>query len=52
MILAGNENIPGIILHSTNTGIVRMDDILDNAPDTLQAALERDAKKVILEPKK
>jgi hypothetical protein len=33
-------------------GIVRMDDILDNAPDALHAAIERDAKKVILEPKK
>ena len=52
MILAGNENIPGIILQITNRGIVGMDDILDNAPDALQAALERDAKKVILEPKK
>ena len=52
MILAGDENISGIILHITITGIVRMDDILDNAPDALQAALERDAKKVILEPKK
>ena len=40
VILVGNENIPGIILHITNTGIVRMDDILDNAPDALQAVLE------------
>ena len=52
MILVGTENLQGIILHITNTGIVGMDDILDNAPDALQAALERDAKKVILEPKK
>jgi len=52
VILVGTENLPGIILHITNTGIVRMDDILDNTPDPLQAALERDAKKVILEPKK
>ena len=51
VILAGNENIPGIILHITNMGIVRMDDILDNAPDALQAVLERDAERVILAPK-
>jgi hypothetical protein len=48
VILVGNENIPGIILHITNTGIVRMDDILDNSPDALQAVLERDAERVIL----
>ena len=51
VILAGNENIPRIILHITNKGIVRMDDILDNAPDALQAVLERDAERVILAPK-
>ena len=51
VILVGNELIPGIILHITNTGIVGMDDILDNVPDALQAFLERDAERVILAPK-
>ena len=51
VILVGNENIPGIIMHITNMGIVRMDDVLDNAPDALQAVLERDAERVILAPK-
>jgi hypothetical protein len=51
MILVGKENQPGIVLHITDAGIVRIDDILDDAPDALQAVLERDAEHVILAPK-
>lgn len=51
VILVGNENIPGIVLHITDAGIVRIDYILDDAPDALQAVLERDAERVILAPK-
>jgi len=51
MILVGKENQPGIVLHITDAGIVRIDDILDDAPDALQAVLERDAERVILAPK-
>jgi hypothetical protein len=51
MILVGKENQPGIVLHITDAGIVRIDDILDDAPDALQSVLERDAKRVILAPK-
>ena len=48
MILAGKENQPGIVLHITDTGIVRIDDILDNAPGALESVLERDAERVVL----
>ena len=51
VILVGKENQPGIVLHIKDAGIVRLDDILNNAPDALQAVLERDAEQVILSPK-
>ncbi|MDQ3005191.1 MAG: hypothetical protein M3R47_07380 [Chloroflexota bacterium] len=43
MILIGRENKPGIVLHITDSGIVRMDYILDDAPGAPQAIFERDA---------
>ena len=52
MILVGKENQPGIVLHIKDAGIVRIDDILDDAPGALQSVLERDAEHVILAPKK
>ena len=51
VILVGKENQPGIVLHIKDAGIVRIDDILDDAPGALQAVLERDAEQVILAPK-
>jgi len=51
VILVGKENQPGIVLQIKNRGIVRIDYILDDAPDALQTVLERDAEQVILAPK-
>ena len=51
VILVGKENQPGIVLHITDAGIVRIDYVLDNAPGALQAVLEREAERVILAPK-
>jgi hypothetical protein len=51
VILVGKENQPGVVLQINDAGIVRIDDILDDAPDALQAVLERDAERVILAPK-
>jgi hypothetical protein len=51
VILVGKENQPDIVLHIKDAGIVRIDYILDDAPDALQTVLERDAEQVILAPK-
>ena len=46
MILVGEENESGVVLHVTDAGIVRID-----YPTALDEILERDAERVILAPK-
>ena len=51
VILVGAENKPGVVLHITDAGIIRIDYVLDDAPEALQTVLKRDAEQVILAPK-
>lgn len=51
VILVGKENKPGIVLHITKAGIIRIDYVLDDAPGALASVLERDAAQMILTPK-
>ena len=50
VVLAGNENIPGIILQIRDGSIVRIHYILDDLSSALPSILERDASEMILAP--
>jgi hypothetical protein len=50
ILFVGKENQPAISLHVSNGGIVRVDYIFDNSPESLSAILQREAARLILVP--
>ena len=51
VLFVSEENQPAVALRIGGSGIVRVDDIFDSSPESLNAMVEREASTVILAPK-
>jgi hypothetical protein len=50
ILFVGKENQPAISLRVTKSGIVRVDYVFDDSPESLEAILQREAAKLIVAP--